>query len=57
MTGHSQELLENGGHLVADVDFLPKPFENRDLVRLIRERLDGSSTVANAAEDGMKSLA
>lgn len=57
MTGHSQELLEHGGHLVADVDFLPKPFENRDLVRLIRERLDGSSTVANAAEDGMKSLA
>lgn len=40
MTGHSQELLDHAGALEAGVDFLPKPFENRDLIRLVRNRLD-----------------
>ncbi len=40
MTGHSQELVDHGSRLVAGVDFLPKPFENRGLVRIIRDRLD-----------------
>jgi len=40
MTGHSQDLVEHGGKLTAGIDFLPKPFENRDLIRMIRDRLD-----------------
>lgn len=47
MTGHSQDLVEHGGKLVAGVDFLPKPFENRDLVRIIRERLDSNGAAVN----------
>jgi len=41
MTGHSREVIEHGNRLTAGYDFLLKPFENRSLLRMIRERLDG----------------
>jgi len=42
MSGHSRELLELGGSLIPGVDFLAKPFQTTDLVRLIRSRLDAN---------------
>lgn len=47
MTGHSQELIEHGGQLNPGVDFLPKPFENAELVRMVRSRLDECAVVNN----------
>lgn len=47
MTGHSQDLVEHGDKLTAGIDFLPKPFENRDLIRLIRDRLDNHQATAS----------
>lgn len=42
MSGHSSELLELGGSLIPGVDFLAKPFQPSDLVRLVRSRLDAN---------------
>jgi len=42
MSGHSSELLELGGSLIPGVDFLAKPFQPSDLVRLVRSRLDSN---------------
>ena len=43
MTGYSEDLLEEGGELVEDVDYVCKPFGMDALMGVIRERLDSAN--------------
>lgn len=45
MTGYSEDLVSHGAELRVGVDFLPKPFERSELVRLVRSRLGAPVSV------------